>query len=80
MVTGISYGKLTMKQLDPNGDEFSENLAYVKENLAGASSARITEISDDVAFWAKELSGLTNNTFKNLTVSYDVSIDTPPSP
>lgn len=76
MVTGISYGKLTMKQLDPSGDEFSENLAYVKENLAGASSTRINDISHNIAYFAKDLSALTQNTFKNLTVSYDVSIDT----
>lgn len=80
MVTGISYGKLTMKQLDPNGDEFSENLAYVKDNLAGASSARVTEVSHNIAYFAKELSALTQNTFKSLSVSYDVSIDTDPNP
>lgn len=76
MVTGISYGKLVLKELDPSGDEFSENLAYVKENLAGASSARVSEISHAVAFFAKDLVKLTNNTFKSVTVSYDVTIDT----
>lgn len=75
-VTNVSYGKLTMKQLDPSGDEFSENLAYVKENLAGGpSAARIDAVSDNLATFAKTLSAQTKNTYKSLSASYDVSID-----
>lgn len=77
MIKSVSSGKIVMKQIDPDGSEFSENLAYVKENLANqdaAKSARLSEIGHDVAFLATELSKLTNNTFKSLSVSYEVEV------
>lgn len=78
MVTGISYGKFVLKELDPSANEFSENLAYVKRNLADVSSTDTAVQSAVVAnleSFAKALVDLTDNTLKSATVSYDVSLD-----
>lgn len=78
MVTGISYGKFVLKELDPSANEFSENLAYVKRNLADVSStdtAVQSAVVSNLESFAKALVDLTDNTLKSATVSYDVSLD-----
>lgn len=78
MITGISYGKFVLKELDPSANEFSENLAYVKRNLADVSStdtAVQSAVVSNLESFAKALVDLTDNTLKSATVSYDVSLD-----
>ena len=76
-IKGVSYGKFVLKELDPQANEFSENLAYVKKNLANVSSTdtTLTGVSDNLANFAKGLVDLTQNQLKSATVSYDVEID-----
>lgn len=76
-ITGISYGKFVLKELDPQANEFSENVAYVKKNLANVSSTdtTLTAISQNLSDFAKALVVMTNNQLKSATVTYDVGID-----
>lgn len=77
-ITGVSYGKFVLKELDPSANEFSENLAYVKRNLADVSSTDTTiqkATADHLSDFAKSLVGLTDNTLKSATISYDVGLD-----
>lgn len=74
-ITGISYGKFILKELDPQANEFSENLAYVKRNLANVSDTTVADVSLTLATFAKGLVDLTDNTLKSATVSYDVGLD-----
>ena len=70
----ISYGKLSIKALDPNNDEFTENLAYVRSNLAGDSSDAETEAASIAGAVNALIVSLTDNTYKSAVVSYDVVI------
>lgn len=76
-IKGVSYGKFTLRELDPDMNEFTENLAYVKKNLADVSSTDTTlaNISSNLAQFAQGLVQMTNNQLKSATVSYDVEID-----
>lgn len=71
-VKSISTGKLTIKELDPNGEEFTENVAYIKENIAGASSARINDITNAVSVFVSDLVACTDNTLKDFYATYEV--------
>lgn len=71
-VKSISTGKLSIKELDPNGDEFTENIAYIKENVAGASSARIDDITNAVSNFVTDLVACTDNTLKDFYATYEV--------
>ena len=73
-INGVSVGKFTLKELDPNGDEFSENLAYVKLNLAGTDT-KIADVSKWLATFSTRLVALTDNQLKSANVSYDVGLD-----
>ena len=55
----IGYGKLSIKALDPDNDEFTENLAYVRSNLAGDSSTAESE--------AASIAGAVHALIENLT-------------
>jgi|GEM_PF-6647069 len=78
----ISYGKLTIKELSAGGDEITENLAYVKYNLADenpAKAAVVAEIANNIAdFTDRLVTQLTTNSLKSRTVSYEVTISGTP--
>lgn len=71
-VKSISTGKLSIKELDPNGEEFTENIAYIKDNIAGASSARINDITSAVSNFVTDLVACTDNTLKDFYATYEV--------
>lgn len=71
-VKSISTGKLVIKELDPRGEEFTENVAYIKENIAGASSERINNITNAVSTFVSDLVACTDNTLKDFYATYEV--------
>lgn len=74
MARSVGYGKLSIKALDPSNDEFTENLAYVRSNLAADSETANSEAASIGSAVRAMIENLTENTFKSASVSYEVDI------
>ena len=69
------FGKVSVGEISTDGTTITENLGYTKANPFSTDSTDVDYMSKLKTFTSSFVTGLTTNTYRSSSVTYEVSLD-----